>query len=259
MDTSASPRGGSAWIRRFRPAPAAASRLVCLPFAGGSAGYFMPYARALEPGVDVLAVQYPGRQDRIGEAVIDDAHELADRVAQEVLRWADRPLTLFGHSLGGTVAFEVGLRLERAGVRPLGVVVSGRRAAGVHREEDLHRAPTERFVAQVRRLGSADSAALDDPELLEMALPILRGDYRAAETYRCRPQASLACPLLVLTGDDDPRVTAEEAVAWSAHTTAGFELRTYPGGHFFLTEHADEVIATVGELIERRLAARAAG
>uniref|UniRef100_UPI000A770D5C thioesterase II family protein n=1 Tax=Streptomyces scabiei TaxID=1930 RepID=UPI000A770D5C len=52
------------WIRRFRPSPDATERLVCFPHAGGSASFYVPVATALSPGVDVAAIQYPGRQDR---------------------------------------------------------------------------------------------------------------------------------------------------------------------------------------------------
>ena len=69
---------GSAWVRRFHPAPHARTRLICFPHAGGSATFYFPVSRAMSPAVDVLAIQYPGRQDRRGEACIDD---LPDRHA----------------------------------------------------------------------------------------------------------------------------------------------------------------------------------
>ncbi|MEY9893890.1 surfactin synthase thioesterase subunit [Catenulispora sp. MAP12-49] len=55
------------WIRRYHPSPDAPVRLLCLPHAGGSASFFRAVSQALAPKVEVLAVQYPGRQDRRGE------------------------------------------------------------------------------------------------------------------------------------------------------------------------------------------------
>src|ERR1700712_4687720 len=115
------------WIRRFHESPGASARLVCFPHAGGAATYFYPLSRTLAPSIEALAVQYPGRQDRRAEPCVDDIHELADLVAPALLEWADRPLALFGHSMGATLAFEVAGRLEKAGVRPAGLFVSGRR------------------------------------------------------------------------------------------------------------------------------------
>lgn len=118
----------SPWIRRYSPVTDARARLLCLPHAGGSAPFYLPFARALAPDVDVLTVQYPGRQDRRHEPCIDSITDLADSLTGEVLPWADRPLAIFGHSMGAMIAFELALRLERQGTQPL--VVSPR--AGVH-------------------------------------------------------------------------------------------------------------------------------
>jgi surfactin synthase thioesterase subunit len=68
------------WCRRYRPTRSATARLVCLPHAGGSATFYLPVAAALSPGVDVVAIQYPGRQDRRNERPIDGMAVLADRI-----------------------------------------------------------------------------------------------------------------------------------------------------------------------------------
>ena len=43
-------------------------------------------------------------------------------------------------------------------------------------------------------------------------------------------------------GFDDPKTTLEEASAWASHTTGPFDLQVFRGGHFFLTDHADQII-----------------
>lgn len=73
--------GSDGWVRRFHPAPHAAARLICFPHAGGASTYFFPVSRTLSPGIEVLAIQYPGRQDRRTEPLIGDLHVLADVLA----------------------------------------------------------------------------------------------------------------------------------------------------------------------------------
>jgi surfactin synthase thioesterase subunit len=102
---------------RFHPSRAARRRLVCFPHAGGSAIFCFPVSAELRDTVDLLAVQYPGRQDRRGERAAEDLHLMADEVAGALGRWHDLPLPLFGHSTGALVAFEVARRIERAGGR----------------------------------------------------------------------------------------------------------------------------------------------
>ncbi|MET9560226.1 MULTISPECIES: thioesterase II family protein [Streptomyces] len=227
----------NAWVRRFRPAPDAGARLVCFPHAGGAASFYFPVARALHPRVDVLAVQYPGRQERRSEAPLTDIGTLAD-LSFAALRpvLTGRPV-LFGHSMGAVVAFEVARRMEREdGVSPAALVVSGRRAPSCRREEEsVHLRTDEGVIAELKRLNGTDNSLLDDEELVRMFLPPLRADYRAVETYAYAPGPPLGCPVTVFTGDRDPQVTMDEALAWREHTTGAFDLEVFEGGHFYLS------------------------
>ncbi|WP_369394279.1 thioesterase II family protein [Streptomyces sp. CG1] len=231
------------WIRRYHPRPDAAARLVCLPHAGGSATFYHPVSAGLPASVDVLAVQYPGRQDRRNEPCADSIQELADHVTSVLLPWTDLPLLFFGHSMGATLGFEVARRLERDhGVVLHALFASARRAPSCPRDESVHLRDDDGLVAEMRKLSGTDSAILDDEELIRMALPAIRADYRAAETYAYEPGPNLRCPIVGLVGDDDPKVTVDEARAWSRHTDASFDFHVFQGGHFYLTSHQREVL-----------------
>jgi surfactin synthase thioesterase subunit len=101
-------------------------------------------------------------------------------------------------------------------------------------------------------MSGTDPALLADPEVLQMILPAVRGDYRAVETYRHDPDRQLDCPVTVLTGDSDPHVSMAEARAWEEHTTGPTDLHVLPGGHFYLIDRSADVLA----LIARTLAGR---
>ncbi len=229
------------WCRRYRPARNATARLVCLPHAGGSASSFLPVAAALSPGVDVVAMQYPGRQDRRGEQPLTDMTTLADSICEVLLGQPELPVTLFGHSLGAIVGFEVVRRLEAAGHYPVSLFASGRRAPSTARDETVHLRDDAGILAEVRRLNGTASSVLSNDELMRAALPALRADYQIAEMYRCAASATVRCAVTVLTGDSDPKTTLEEAGGWAAHTTGAFDLRVFTGGHFFLTQHVDAI------------------
>jgi surfactin synthase thioesterase subunit len=232
----------SDWVRIYSRSDSAECRLVCFPHAGGSASYFTGVARAMSPAVEVLAMQYPGRQDRRNEKLIDDVGALADLIRVELTPWLDRPFAFFGHSLGATVAFEVALRLAKDGVVPVAFFASGRTAPSRTRMDTVHQRDDDGIMAEVRSLAGTESVLMDDPEIRELVLPVLRNDYRAAETYKCQPGSTLPCPVLTLIGTEDDKVNEAEARAWAEHTTGGFELITFPGGHFYLNEQAPAVI-----------------
>ena len=235
------------WLRRYRPARNATVRLVCLPHAGGSAAYFLPVAAALSPGADVVAIQYPGRQDRRAERPIDDMAVLADRIHAILRRQPEMPLVLFGHSMGAVIGFEVTRRLEADGHGPMRLIVSGRRGPATYRNETVHLRDDDGIIAEVRKMSGTASSVLGDDEIMRAALPALRADYKATETYTCPPEVTVNCPITALTGDNDPKTNLDEAKAWATHTTGAFDLHVYAGGHFFLTDHAGEILKLIGQ------------
>ncbi len=233
---------GDLWCRRYRPATNATARLVCFPHAGGSAPFFLPVAAVLSPGVDVVAIQYPGRQDRRAEPPIGDMTVLADQIYGILRRQPELPLTLFGHSMGALIGFEVARRLEADGAGPVRLFASGRRAPSTYRDEQVHLRDDAGILAEVRKMNGTASAVLSDDELMRAALPALRADYQATETYSCAPDVTVSCPITVLTGDSDPKTSMDEASAWARHTSGSFDLQVFSGGHFFLTDQTDSVI-----------------
>jgi surfactin synthase thioesterase subunit len=238
----------SRWIRRFHQAGDARVRLVCLPHAGGSATAYFPFSRAAVAAgldADVVAVQYPGRQDRRAEQCYDDVGEMADAIADDLGPWSDRPMALFGHSMGATVGYEVARRLEARGADLLGLFASACRAPSKQRIEYVHQRDDDGLIAALKELSGTDSAVLGDDELLRMVLPAVRGDYTAVETYRHGGGRELACPIHVLVGDTDPVTDLAEADGWRAHTTGACAVEVFPGGHFYLNDRLDGVLTTV--------------
>jgi surfactin synthase thioesterase subunit len=238
------------WIRQFHEAPEARTVLLCLPHAGGSAGFYHPVSRALAPAVRVLAVQYPGRQDRIAEPPVGDVAELADRILAELpaagVDGSDGGrLVLFGHSIGATVGFELARRLERGGgPRPDVLLVSNRRAPSLPTGSAVHTYDDAGLVAELRRADGTEPALLAHEELLRLALPALRADYRAVETYP-PTTARLRCPIRALLADRDRMTSKEQALAWRDHTAADFDLTILPGNHFYSGDWTPDLLAAI--------------
>ncbi|MGC5010638.1 thioesterase II family protein [Streptosporangium sp. DT93] len=239
------------WVRRFHEGPDRAPFLVCFPHAGGSANYFSPLSGMLRSSAQVLALQYPGRQDRRHHRCLTTIDAFADEVFAALEPIMKQPVAFFGHSMGAMIAFEVATRMrERLDTEPGVLMVSGRRAPSRHREEPgVHLRDDDGIVAELKGLSGTDTRVLDDPDVLDMILPAVRGDYTAVETYRYRPRPVLGCPIVALTGDEDPKADLDEVEGWRDHTTGAFRMHTFRGGHFYLVEHGK----AVADVIARHL------
>lgn len=215
-------------------------RLVCFPHAGGAASFYRSWAQYVPSSVELLAIQYPGRENRFREPLVPAMDPLASAVADELLALPPLPTVLFGHSMGAAVAYETLLRVERAGAGHVTrLCVSGRSPDGsggpVVRTDD-------EVVEAVRSLGGTHAAVFDDPDLRELLLPVIRNDYHLIDDYRRRTDAPpLRAAVHALTGDRDPQVTPDEAAGWRAVTSGAFGLTVLEGDHFYLVPAAEQV------------------
>ncbi|MEH1014328.1 alpha/beta fold hydrolase [Micromonospora sp. CPCC 206060] len=241
----ARPVDGDPWLRVFRGGLRSRLRLVCLPHAGGTAGFFQSWTARIPDSVDLLAVRYPGRQDRLAEPCVERMDVLADRVTEALVPYLDRPVALFGHSMGASVAYEVTLRLaERFGVAPVALFVSGHGAPHVTRvDQDPDQLDDEEFLSRIGALGQVDPVVFRSAKLRELVLPALRADLRLIHRHLPRTARRVAVPIVAYLGTADPACTPGQVAAWAELTTGGFRLRAFPGDHFYLVPAEAELVA----------------
>jgi surfactin synthase thioesterase subunit len=217
-------------------------RIVLFHHAGGSASSYRltPF---FPDEIEVCSVQLPGRENRSAEPLLTSVDDAVDGLAPVIESNSDLPCVYFGHSMGALIAFSLARRLP-----PWHLFVSAHRAPHLPVTEPLHDLPDEEFAARLTAL----NPVLLDPDLREVYLPILRADLTLCETYDYHPAPALPCPITAFGGRDDDLVGAAELHGWGYHTLNIFEVRLFPGEHFY---HRGAEHLLTGH-IRRRLAAQ---
>lgn len=223
------------------------ARLVCFPFAGGSASFYRPWRALLSPRVELCAVQLPGRESRFGEPLIRDREVLIAHLMGVIAPLLDKPCIFFGHSMGAMLAQRVARGLvDSRGRGPAALFVSAHPAPQLPVDSTLSELPDEQFIAKLRQYGGTPKAVLENMELMRLMLPVLRNDVQIAARPALPNAVRMSIPIAALGGETDRSVTREELAAWGEVTDGEFSLRMLPGDHFFLSRRASEVLAQVG-------------
>lgn len=226
----------SNWISRSRSNPEAQLRLFCFPYAGGGASAYRSWWERLPPSIELLAIQPPGRENRLREPTITHFSHFMAQLTEAIRPTLTMPFAFFGHSMGGLLCFELARQLRRQNLpQPVHLFISAFRAPQVPRRTDpIHDLPDPEFIAELRRLNGTPQQVYNEPELLALLLPLLRHDFALVDDYRYAVEPPLAIPISAFGGTADDEVTTDELKAWKNHTNSKFRLRMLPGDHFFL-------------------------
>ncbi len=214
-------------------------RLLCLPFAGGGAGFFRAWRRLDSTVVDFVGIQLPGRENLIRQPQATSVAEAVDAVLpaceEELAR--PGPVCLFGHSSGAVVAFELARRLDAlAPDRVDRLFVSGSAAPWLGRPGRATGLPDDEFVAAVQGFAGATHPALNEPRLRGVVLPPLRADVQMHEEYRPPHGTATDVAVTAIRGADDALIAAPAAMAWADATRGGFDYVELPGEHMYLMD-----------------------
>jgi surfactin synthase thioesterase subunit/acyl carrier protein len=248
------------WLVTVRANPDARVRLFCFPFAGGGSAFYRAWSEALDPSIEVVAIEPPGRLGRIDERPIRDISTFVRSLVPGLTSMLeDKPFAFFGHCLGGLTMFEVTQYVvEETLHRPTHVFASGTRTPDrLVLTDEFERAlmddvlQNEGFVVS-RALYEQDDAVfadgirhfnidateslLADPSLRSLLLPTIRAEFEMAYRYRFRPIAPWDVPIVCFAGSEDTYATRDDMLEWRRFTTSSFQLFLRRGAHFLLLD-----------------------
>lgn len=192
--------------------------------------------------IQVIPVEYPGRGSRFTEPFADDIKSLAIDIAHAIVQTKITHFSIFGHSLGALISWEITLELKKLNYPlPKKLWVSARKAPhfkpSAERRSDLN---DTQLLALLKEMGGTPDEFLNNSEFQELLLPIIRADFKLHDDYlfhqEHKERPVLTVPITALGGQEDTQVAYDTLAEWCQYTSLVFEQFEFPGGHFYLQE-----------------------
>jgi pyochelin biosynthetic protein PchC len=237
------------WLPLGAGRPDGEFTLLCFPHAGAHWSGYRDWEDELPGPLAIAPVAYP-RASPTGALAFDNVGALAQAAYGPLTASVDRPIALYGHSLGALVAFELARLMTASGRDPVALVVTGRASPGTKANSTVHDLPSRDFWAEVESWGGVPAAILADPDARTVFEEALRADLRLAETWRPKPGPLLACPIVAIAGYADPLVAPGALEGWRAETAGPVAIAAAPGDHFFPFSHRAYFLGLLTRLLE---------
>lgn len=223
-------------------------RLLCLPCAGASATMYLRWRRSLPPWVQVVPVELPGRGSRLGEPFVESFAALVAGLCDEqsAAMTTASSFMLFGHSMGGLLAWGIAQRLRERGLpAPAALFVSGCPAPSQRDPQRFANKDTDaQLIADLRRQGGTPEEVFASPEMLHITLDALRADYRVCASVPDVRSGPLDMPIHAFGGRQDD-IDASRLAAWRREARTLFSLTWLDGGHFFIRQSEPQLLAAL--------------
>ncbi|MDX7991395.1 thioesterase II family protein [Xenorhabdus littoralis] len=240
--------------------PEAGAQLVFLHHAGGSCFSYVELARKLPEFIEVYCLELAGRGTRVSEPFQTDAEVVLSDILASIKRLKlgeDKPLILFGHSLGAEIAYQVAHRLEcEAPEKKFSLIISARGLSTPESREDrAYEEYSDEYVLNIiEQCGGTPANILSNPELRNYLIEIMKNDLILLDSLSRLPKIKLKTQIYVVGGSDDNRVSVSRLEGWWKMLFTSVEPQFFTGGHFYLFTN-DAVIPWIEKQV-RELAGR---
>ncbi|RCX18145.1 amino acid adenylation domain-containing protein [Fontibacillus phaseoli] len=238
--------------------------LVCVPYAGGSAITYQPFAAQMPEHIDLYALDLPGHDYSRKEEPLLPIREVARQCIEEIKRAVNGPVVLYGHCVGGALTMEIARQLDEEKYPLLRVFLGGTfpiaRIPGRFFDWYSKLFPSDRsmsnksYHAFLKALGGFTE--VEDLEERDFMIRCLRHDARESEDYFTGAYAEkawpkLSCPVTCIIGEKDraTELYEERYKEWEFFSDRVDLIVIPKSGHYFIKHQADEVTRWINDIV----------
>lgn len=223
--------------------------LICFSHAGSGVSLFREFAGKAPEWLQIVGVRLPGRETRFSEDLIDDLDLIADQITVEIRDYLkkDIPCFLMGQCSGAVLAYEVATRLTKNEIS--GLIACSTPAPNYKTDKlDLE---GEGLVKSLIKSGGMEPEILNQPELLELLLPIIKNDFSMLNKYQSKNNKLNGIPILILKGKNDNLISLSMLENWGDYTDEVVDISIIEGNHFLINEIPQNIMNDIKYYIQK--------
>ena len=229
-------------------------KLFCIPYAGGSANVYLKWKKLLDSNIELCPIELKGRGKRFKENFYQGFDECVNDIYDQVTKEGFDEYAIFGHSMGCAIAFELIKKLKKDGYEyPLYAFFSARYPPHINKKKNIDylNIDDSKLVEEIFKYGGTDKGVLENRELLQLFLPILRADFNIHESYEYKADpCKFNFDIAVFHGTKDLYVNEKEMGEWGNYTNKKFSMHTYNDGHFFINTYYKDIVNTINIVLK---------
>lgn len=228
------------------------TQLFCFPFAGGNSYFYESFREYLSCEIELIPIELSGHGYRIMEQCNDTMDKVVEDAYSEVSKHLkkDVPFVFFGYSMGTMICYELSLRLyDRLNIHPQHIFFAANTPPHICEDEpDCYNWDDQRFIEKIKEYGGVSEEVLQEKEILDVFLPVMRSDLKVCNEYVCLDRSKLLqCDITVLYSKvDDPNDVMNE---WKTYTNKNCKLYQFKGDHFFINKNMHEVTMLINKVV----------
>ncbi len=228
-------------------------QLFFFPYAGGSIAAYHRWRPYLDRRIDIKLPELSGRGKRIYDPLYETLEDAVDDIFKLIKDdLYSLPYAFYGHSMGSLIAFELANKIRNHNLpEPQHIFFSGRGAPHVPYEDDEkhYLLPDEAFKNKIIEMGGTPKEFFEHPELLAVLLPMIRSDFKIAETYEFKGTLKpFNNDITVFLGKDE-KINADEVYGWREVTSKLCTLHFFEGGHFFINDYSEQIVTFINHTL----------
>lgn len=226
-------------------------RIFCFSHAGGNTSIYNGWLNAFDASIEICPVILPGRQTRMHEKPYKYMCDAIPDIIENLSPFMNKPFSLFGHSLGSLVAFEVARKVEDMKLPLDKLLVSGRGPTKETSSNPVSKMSDAELLRFIGRLNGTPKEILENKEWMAHILECMRADFNILETHTVSEESQLTCDIAAFMGNADSQVNKTDLFAWKKLTRGNFDYHVFEGDHFYLVPKVNELLELVKSYIKK--------